>query len=99
MDQQYCAKYTAAMRQSYSLFYQLAKISAARGALVHDDRADALEGLCRHFQAAIAQDQKAGLARAQAKAHAELIKDPCGHNRCRSAPSSTNRPSMLRRRR
>ena len=96
-DRMRCAGYTNSMQQSYSLFYQLAKMSMARGALVHDDRADALEGLCRHYQEAIALDQKKGLAKLQAKAHAEAIKDPCGHDRYSTkAPA---RQSMLRRRR
>jgi hypothetical protein len=98
-DSQYCAHYSASLRQSYSLFYQLSKLSATRNALLHDDRVDALEGLCRHFQDAIAQDQAKGLASAKAKAHAEAIKDPCGHNRCKSAPGYDGRPSMLRRKR
>jgi hypothetical protein len=93
-DQQRCAGYAPSQRQSYSLFYQLQKMSEARGALVHDDRADALEGLCRHFEESLAQDQKKQLAAQQAKAHAELIKDPLKHNRfMRSKPAA---PSMLR---
>lgn len=96
-DRERCARYNPAMQQSYSLFFQLAKMSMTRGALVHDDRADALEGLCRHFQLAIAQDQQKGLAKAQAAAHAESIKDPCGHQRYSNA--APQRTSMLRRRR
>jgi hypothetical protein len=89
--------YSTSMQQSYSLFYQLAKMSMARGALVHDDRADALEGLCRHYQEAIALDQKKGLEKLRAKAHAEAVKDPCGHDRY--STKTPGRPSMLKRRR
>ena len=96
-DARYCAGYTASLRQSYSLFYQLHKMSAIRNALLHDDRVDALEGLCRHYQEAIAIDQAKGLASVKAKAHAELVKDPCGHQRYSAAP--LGRPSLLRRRR
>lgn len=96
-DRMCCAQYTTSLQQSYSLFYQLAKMNAARGALVHDDRADAVEGLCRHYQAAIAQDQAKGLLKLQAKAHAESIKDPCGHDRY--STKAPGRQSMLKRRR
>lgn len=96
-DRECCARYSNSMQQSYSLFFQLAKMSMARGALVHDDRADALEGLVRHFQAAIALDQAKGLKKLQEKAHQESIKDPCGHNRYGS--SQPGRTSMLKRRR
>lgn len=97
-DRRYAEIYPPSMRQSYSLFYQLHKISQIRDALIHDDRVDALEGLCRHYQEAIALDQAKGIASLRAKALAESIKDPCGHNRYSSAPDM-KRVSMLRRRR
>lgn len=73
--------YAANMRNSYSLFHQLAKLSEVRGALVHDDRADAVEGLCRHFSEQLAQDQKKNLAKQREKEHQESLKDPLGHMR------------------
>jgi hypothetical protein len=97
-DRRYAEVYPPSLRQSYSLFYQLHKLSAIRNALIHDDRADALEGLCRHYQEAIALDQAKGLASVRAKALAESIKDPCGHNRY-SSIADQKRNSMLRRRR
>lgn len=96
-DRDCCARYTPAMQQSYSLFYQLAKISMARGALVHDDRADAVEGVVRHFQEALAQDQEKRLIATRKRAHEEACKDPVGHDRYGKGPSA--RPSMLKRRR
>lgn len=99
-DRRCCEGYSAALKQSYSLFYQLAKMTLVRDALIHDDRADALEGLCRHYQEALAKDQEKGLAAAKAKAHAELIKDPCGHERYGKPPSGKGTGmSVLRRRR
>lgn len=94
-----CAGYTPSLRQSYSLFYQMAKMTQVSGALIHDDRIDALEGLARHFQDALMADQAKGLKSLQAKAHAEAIKDPCGHNRYGNANHQVGRQSMLRRRR
>lgn len=90
--------YPPSQRITYSLFYQLEKMSLVRGALVHDDRVDALEGLCRGYQEAIALDQSKGLEAQRAKAHAESIRDPLGHKRYVDS-SSRGRLSMLRRRR
>lgn len=89
--------YAPALRQTYSFFYQLAKISMTRNALVHDDRLDAVEGLVRHFNEALALDQAKHIAALAAKAHAEAISDPLGYNRYSTA--KTNKPSMLKRRR
>ena len=89
--------YQAAHRLTYSFFYQLSKMSMIRGALVHDDRVDAVEGLVRHFNEALALDQNKQLAALAAKAHAEAISDPLGYKRY-DAPR-VNRPSMLKRRR
>ena len=89
--------YSPALRLTYSFFYQLAKISKVRNALVHDDRLDAVEGLVRHFTEALALDQKKQLASLAAKAHAEAISDPLGYNRY--SQGAPKKPSMLKRRR
>lgn len=98
-DAQRCAAYGSSLGQTYSLFYQLHKMHQVRGALVHDDRVDALEGLVRHYQDALAKDQKKGLEAAQKKAHAEAMKDPLGHNRYKTSPVHRAGVSMLKRRR
>lgn len=89
--------YAPQLRLTYSFFYQLAKISMTRNALIHDDRVDAVEGLVRHFNEALALDQAKQLAALAAKAHAEAISDPLGYNRYSTQP--VKRPSMLKRRR
>jgi len=63
-DRLCCARYPSAERQLYSFVYQLAKMQKVRGALVHDDRADAVEGLVRRFQKLLVADQDK-----QAEAH------------------------------
>ena len=100
------ARYSPATRLTYSLFYQMAHLSAARNALVHDDRLDALAGLCNIFKEALAKDQAKEVAALQAKALAELRSDPLGYRRydapaARSASLLTRRahaPSILRKR-
>lgn len=97
-DELYCSRYSAQQQQSYSLFYQMAKITMQRGALVHDDRVDALEGLARFFQEAMARDQEAGRKAAEERAWAELTKDPCGHNRYKTPSNSASGAFNMRRR-
>jgi hypothetical protein len=88
-----CSRYDAKSRQMYSFFYQLAKMTRQRNALLHDDRADALEGLVRHYQAAIAQDQAKALQKQREAAHAKLLENPLGYNRTKPPA----RPSLLSR--
>lgn len=89
--------YAPQLRLTYSFFYQLAKVSLTRNALIHDDRLDAVEGLVRHFTEALALDQHKQLAALAAKAHAEAIHDPLGYKRYTDGPNK--RASMLKRRR
>jgi hypothetical protein len=89
--------YAPAQRLSYSFFYQFAKMTLVRNALLHDDRVDAVEGLVRHFTEELALDQTKKLAAMAAKAHAEAISDPLGYGRY--LDSAPRRASMLKRRR
>jgi hypothetical protein len=96
-DLETSSSHAPAARLTYSFFYQLAKISKTRNALVHDDRLDAVEGMVRHFTEALALDQQKQLASLAAKAHALSIADPLGYNRYSGI--SQKRDSMLKRRR
>lgn len=80
-DKQDCGRYSPKDRQVYSLFFQLAKLTAERGALVHDDRADALEGAVRYWQKYLAIDQERLAQQERERAMAELTKDPMGRHR------------------
>jgi hypothetical protein len=96
-DNRLCERHSAALRNSYSLFYQLSHITEERDSLVHDDRADALEGLCRHFTLALAVDQGKAIERQKAKAFEALMKDPLGYGS--NKPPGPRFGSMLRHRR
>lgn len=91
------AKYSPATRLTYSLFHQMAHLSAARNALVHDDRLDALAGLVNIFKQALAKDQAKEVAALQAKALAELRADPLGYKRY-DPPTRRGAPLLERRR-
>lgn len=80
-DRECCERYSPALRQSYSLFFQLAKLTQQRDALLHDDRADAVEGMVRQFQVQLAQDQQKQLDAEREKELARLRENPFGHNR------------------
>lgn len=80
-DKQDCGRYMPKDRQVYSLFFQLAKLTRERGSLVHDDRADALEGAVRFWQKYLAVDQEKQAEVERARAHAEMIHDPLGRTR------------------
>jgi hypothetical protein len=80
-DKADCARYSPKDRQCYSLFFQLAKLTKERGALVHDDRADALEGAVRYWQKYLAVDQERLAQQERERAMAELTKDPMGRHR------------------
>ena len=47
---------TAELDIKYSLFYQMTRITKDRGALVHDDRLDAVEGAVRYWTKSMARD-------------------------------------------
>lgn len=68
-------------RMQYSLFHQLAKLTRTKKSLVHDDRADALEGAVRFWLDQIAVDQKEIVAAQEAEKMKKFMADPLGHNR------------------
>ena len=80
-DTRQCAEYPAQDRSSFSLFYQMSRITRDKGALRHDDRLDALAGACRPWIEALKQDEdKVALAAKRNKYHA-MMKDPLGNGR------------------
>lgn len=97
-DEQWCRRYDAAQRPHYSLFYQLAKMTSARGALPHDDRADALEGLVRHYTEALAKDQNKEIEALRRREHEKAMRDPLQHQRFKKSPVNKF-GSLLKRRR
>lgn len=76
-----CQKYPTELRQSYSLWHQMSRITRERGALFHDDRVDAVAGACRYWADQLAQDENKAAIVAQQKAYADLVKDPLGNGR------------------
>ncbi len=92
-DQECCERYGLHERSVYSVFHQMTKITRDRGALVHDDRLDALEGAVRHWVAALAIDQQKAVERARQREWADKMKDP--FNRDKHTTPRVGRGSLL----
>lgn len=73
-----CQKYPIEQRASYSLFYQLARITRDKQSLKHDDRLDAVAGAVRHWVEALAQDSLKVVNQQRRKAWAERMRNPLG---------------------
>ena len=80
-DWQQCQKYPADIRSTYSLFWQLSRITREPKALVHDDRLDAVAGSARYWVDALAQDDLKAQAQAKQDAYNKLMQDPLGNGR------------------
>lgn len=80
-DAEDCARYEPAKRLTYSLFFQLAKITKDSNSLVHDDRLDAVEGAVRYWQKLLAQDQAKTVEAQRARELKARLDDPLGHKR------------------
>lgn len=76
-------------RQTYSLFYQLGKITRDRGSLSHDDRADALEGAVRPWVQYLVIDQEEQVEREKQAKLSAWMSDPLGRGRY-TTPSRTS---------
>lgn len=76
-----CQRYSPDIRNSYCMMYQLSRISAARGALLHDDRLEAVSGACAPWVENLRQDRDKVLAAEKAKAFNERLKNPLGNGR------------------
>lgn len=93
-DQIETARYASNKRTLYSLFHQLSKMSRERDCLIHDDRADALEGACRYWAKYIAIDQQEALRKQREQDWKERTADIMGHYR-HAPPSSRRGVSLL----
>jgi len=105
MDWDACKKYPVEHRPSYSVFYQLSRITREKGALIHDDRLDALAGSCRHWTTHLKQDEFKAQARAAQSRYDDMIKNPLGNGRAipglnnllNASGSRTAQPNALSR--
>jgi len=74
-------KYSLDKRCTYMFFHQLARITRDKGALLHDDRLDAVAGAVRYWIERINQDADKIMAQKQAEDIMKFFNDPFGHNK------------------
>ena len=74
-------QYSMDVRAQYSWLYQLLRITKERGALLHDDRLEALAMSCLFWVQSMAQDGEAQQKREQAKEWYKKMRDPLGEGR------------------
>lgn len=74
-------KYPVERRATFSFFFQLSRITREKGALIHDDRLDAVAGSCRYWVDALAQDAAKMAAKAKSDQWKKLISNPLGNGR------------------
>lgn len=94
-------KYPVEKRATYSLFFQLSRLTRDKGSLGHDDRLDALAGSCRFWVDALALDSAKVAAQIKNDNYAKLINNPLGSGRKipgLSGPATPNALAKFRRR-
>ena len=74
-------KYPTEKRATYSLFFQMARLSRDKGSLVHDDRLDALAGACRYWVDALTLDAEKAAAKIKNENYQRLMNNPLGNGR------------------
>lgn len=89
-------KYPAEKRATYSLFFQLARLTRDKGSLIHDDKLDALAGAARYWVEALAQDSDRVAAQIKNENYRRLMSNPLGngrplHGRNFSAPNGLSK--------
>lgn len=74
-------KYPHDIRNTYSVFWQLARITRDKKSLIHEDRLDALAGACRKWSEAVAQDDLKAVAQARKEQYQKMMQNPLGNGR------------------
>ena len=80
-DWKQCQQYPADKRSTYSMFWQMSRITREPGSLLHDDRLDAVAGSARYWVEALAQDEAKAAAAAKQEQYKKLMNNPLGDGR------------------
>lgn len=80
-DWQLCQRYPTELREVYSLWHQLARITRDKGSLLHDDRLDAVAGSARYWVDALSIDDQKAQAAAKDAAYRAMMANPLGNGR------------------
>jgi len=96
-DVDLCKKYPTNKRSVYQLFFQMQKITRDRGALIHDDRLDALGGAVRQLMAMMAVNEDKSIAKRKTEEFNKWMKDPFGTGVNPYNVPANSGPNMLAR--
>lgn len=77
-DWKACNKYAMQDRPTYSLFFQMARLTRDRGSLAHDDRLDAFAGSCRYWTDLLVMDKAKEEAKVKNENYRKMMADPLG---------------------
>lgn len=89
-----CQEYSAEKRITYSLFFQIARLTRDKGSLAHDDKLDALAGSCRYWVDLLLIDRDKVEAKIKNENYRKLMSDPLGNGR--SIPGfNYNQPNFI----
>jgi hypothetical protein len=80
-DYRSLSQYPLDKRSSYSMFWQMSRITRDPKSLIHDDRLDAVAGSARYWVEALAQDEEKAVAKAKAEAYRKMQENPLGDGR------------------
>lgn len=96
-DWEQCQKYDPAVRSTYSLFWQLSRITRDRNSLTHDDRLDAVAGSVRHWSEDLSRDADKVQKQIKQQNYNNLIRNPLGNGRALPGFSPARGPNALSR--
>lgn len=74
-------RYPTDTRDTYSLIWQMARITRDKKSLIHEDRLDALAGCVTFWTDAVAQDEDKVRLAARKAAYAQMMSNPLGDGR------------------
>lgn len=80
-DWDQCQQYSNDKKDTYSLFWQLARLTRDRGSLIHDDRLEAVAGSVQHWVEYLSVDEQKAITAAKNKAYEDMMKNPLGDGR------------------
>lgn len=87
--------YDPAKRSTYSVFFQLSKLTRERKSLKHDDRLDALAGSVGYWAAQLALDQNKAVAKAENQKWVEWFRNPTGRRTAEDYRGPSRRGNVL----
>lgn len=78
-DWEACSRYPIEKRKTYSLFFQMARLTRDRNSLTHDDKLDCVAGTARYWRQRLVVDKNKQAAKEKQEALDKIMRDPLGN--------------------